>query len=444
MKVINKKLNIFLIHFDSPEVRLLNGYESALSGEINALAPLGNCLTFDMRSDDVSNLTFFINNNPANGIDMPKLNKWAGQIKEWIDERAKYTDDGCGIGYLGSRTNWNSLSDAGNFAIIDALGIAFAGIQHRMIWGWEEIGQNSTGSAVAAFYNKMTPRIKAAMPDSLVMLHNNPGEKHWRTPMNVDLICIQETSLANMAASAQDAYNLGYAVHMHEWYNPIQSGSLTAAKKKLIDDYTNTKKDIVSGYGLYIHGYDLSKPSLVNLDTQKYFSQKLSGTTPDPNPTTMNLILGTNSTITPIGQDLNGKTFAPNTNQYIWLSGAPGEISGPIDFYLNGAKVGNTENQYPFTILGDTLGNAHPIKFPAGIHKIEARRGTQVLATATFTVGTGTPTPILGCTNPQATNYNPNATQDDGSCIFDTDTPRVDITITKTAGVDVYVNEVKI
>ena len=29
-----------------------------------------------------------------------------------------------------------------------------------------------------------------------------------------------------------------------------------------------------------------------------------------------------------------------------------------------------------------------------------------------------TPQPVLGCTNPDATNYNPEATQDDGSCIL--------------------------
>ena len=29
------------------------------------------------------------------------------------------------------------------------------------------------------------------------------------------------------------------------------------------------------------------------------------------------------------------------------------------------------------------------------------------------------PTPILGCTDPNADNYNPNATQDDGSCVYD-------------------------
>lgn len=28
------------------------------------------------------------------------------------------------------------------------------------------------------------------------------------------------------------------------------------------------------------------------------------------------------------------------------------------------------------------------------------------------------PTPVLGCTNPAATNYNPSATQDDGTCVF--------------------------
>ena len=30
------------------------------------------------------------------------------------------------------------------------------------------------------------------------------------------------------------------------------------------------------------------------------------------------------------------------------------------------------------------------------------------------------PTDIYGCTDPNALNYNPNATIDDGSCIYDT------------------------
>lgn len=288
LQVINKKLNVFLTHFDSPESRLRNGYELALSAEIKELAKIGNCLTGTMRGDDVTDITPWKNNQVSQGIDTAKIAKWKGQILEWITERRKYNDDACFIAYLGERTNWDSLTDAQYFAFIDALAVAFkAGedITGNMIWGWEEIGQSQSGATVASFVNKIAARIRSQMPKSLIMIHNNIGEKHWRTSMDIDLVCLQESSLSGFSSDAQDVVGNGYAVHCHEYYNPISSGSLTQAKKNIIDAYIQTSRSIVSGYGLYIQGYDTNQPSLANLDTQKYFSAAIGTISPPPIPT---------------------------------------------------------------------------------------------------------------------------------------------------------------
>lgn len=415
LKIENKKLNVFLTHFDSPESRLLNGYEAAFSQEIKDLAPYGNCLTATLRGDDVA-VNPWINNQVSQGVDFAKLRKWKGQLLEWITERRKYVDDPVLILYLGERTNWNSLTDAQYFAFIDAIATVFkegTDITGNCIFGWEEIGQNSTGAQVAAFVNKMVARIKAGMPKSLVMIHNNPGQKHWRTPMAADIICLQETTLANFEASAKDAYDRGYAVHLHEWYNPISSGALTQAKKDVIIDYVATARAYTSGYGLYIQGYDTVKPSNVNLDTQKFFSEAINGTVvivygcTDPKAINCNpnatkddgsciyepqqnngmLKFSTSPNPFPNAKPLSGAVIPSGTKVYVYwdYAGQPAPKT-PLTFQPSGQK----ENGAPFEYKGGTA-----VTFPDGQVSVHVTDGNNVvMETAIFTVGTTTPPPV--------------------------------------------------
>lgn len=389
LKVTDKKLNVFLTHFDSPEARLLDGYESAFSQEIKDLAPFGNCITVTLRGDDVA-VNPWINNNPANGVDVNKIRKWKGQLLEWITERRKYKDDAAIIGYFGERTNWNSLTDDQNYQLIDTVAAEFkAGIDitGNCIFGWEEIGQNTSSTIVASFVNKMAARIKSQMPKALVMIHNNPGEKHWRTPMNIDMVCLQETSLSAFASSAQDVINNGYAVHLHEYYNPISTGALTDAKKKVIDDYVKTSRGIVSGYGLYIQGYDTVKPSNVNLDTQKYFANAINGVIiPPPNPTTMKIGFSRNANRTDFREFVEGESIAAG-NIYIEAR----DVTPTVYFTLvkNAVTIVNNkpENGAPYDAHG-----GQPYNATDGSYSLAVTDKTST-KTAYFTVGTVTPPP---------------------------------------------------
>lgn len=450
LKVINKKLNVFLTHFDSPESRLLNGYEAAFSQEIKDLAPIGNCITATLRGDDVA-VNPWISNNVANGVDFAKIRKWKGQLLEWITERRKYVDDPVLILYLGERTNWNNLTDAQYDDFIEAIGQVFkegTDITGNCIFGWEEIGQSSTGAQVAAFVNNMAAKIKGYMPKALVMIHNNPGQKHWQTPMAADIICLQETSLSAFNTSAQDVFNRGYAVHLHEYYNPISSGALTDAKKKIINDYTTTSFDIVSGYGLYIQGYDTVQPSNVNLDTQKYFAQAINdepvfGCT-DPTASNYNPAATVDDGTCIFNPNPNNMLFISNQNNHPATAPVLTEgmnvpagsysvfsnVAGKFDLYKEGVRVPHngsatyfphTENGTPFDMIGSTGANANMFNFTQGNWRLIFTPNSGAVQTVNFTVGVVVPPVVLGCTDPRATNYNPLATQDDGSCVYPAD-----------------------
>lgn len=105
----------------------------------------------------------------------------------------------------------------------------------------------------------------------------------------------------------------------------------------------------------------------------------------------------------------------------------------PIVFTLkkDGVQVvSRTENGAPYDMMGGSSTGATPYSAQSGSYELTVKdaAGTQVII---FTVGTITPPPVYGCTDPTATNYNPNATVDDGSCTYTQPTkPQVVVNVT--------------
>ena len=95
------------------------------------------------------------------------------------------------------------------------------------------------------------------------------------------------------------------------------------------------------------------------------------------------------------------------SNIYMGLFGRYGEQAG-VEYWLSSFTSPN--NNYP---PGDT--SLYTFIYNGGLY------GGELGATSGGNQHTGMALggcPIFGCTNPLATNYNANATQDDGSCII--------------------------
>lgn len=305
LKVVNKKLQwddgkpCMLVHADSPESRLKPGNELAFKTESELLPTYGiNCITATMRGDDITQVFPWVTSSPSSGVDTVKLQKWHDQIKYFLDQCTSKNLRGVAILYLGERTNFNSITTQQYQQWIDAMAPIFSDIQGQLIFGWEEIWNNSAQGTID-FASNIGSYLKSKLPDSLMMVHNNPGQKPWSVynPV-IDLMCIQETSVTAMGASGVDAFNKGYAVNLHEWYGGFKVSNSQSANITALDQFLNQAKAETSGYGIFASDYDLQAPDATKLS---YLYQNLSsklngGTIPPPQPTNMIIGYSTNRT----------------------------------------------------------------------------------------------------------------------------------------------------
>lgn len=373
-----------LIHADSPESRLHPNYKAAFSAECKLLPTFGiNTITVTMRGDDVTAISPWVNNNPAQGVDTAKLQTWHDQLKEFLTECEKNNLRGVIIAYLGERTNFKSITEAQYQEWINAMTPIFEDISGSIIWGWEEIWDGSE-SATMIFADRIGGYLKSKLPKSLMMIHNNPGQKPWRGMSNVvQIVCIQETSVEAMKVSAQDAFSKGFVPHFHELYPGFKLSNSEATNKALMTQLCNAALSInVKNVGCFSSDYDLQSPDANKLSyLYKHQSALINGSTPNPNPTNM-LKYSLSPNPFPNALPLNGATIPSGAKIYIFWDGVG---KTPLKFQPSG----QLENGAPYEYKG-----GQPVIFADGNHTVTVHDGNNVLLqTASFTVGQTTPPP---------------------------------------------------
>ena len=234
-QVINGKRRIYwsdgqqaiLSHADSPEGGLNPSWQTSFADLCRSLPKRGiNTITVTLRGDDVTSI-FPFTTQGGTTPDRTKMNLWKYQLSIFINECKARNLRPIIIAYIGERTNFNKTLAQYQSWLSVLADVLKSGedISGYFIFGIEEIGQSWSDNQVASWWNPLNSYIKSVMPKCLTMLHNNPGKKFWRATspvLQVDMIDIQETSIGNMEASANDVLNRGYAAHLHEWYGAIK------------------------------------------------------------------------------------------------------------------------------------------------------------------------------------------------------------------------------
>lgn len=399
LTVLNKQLQwsdgqpCNLIHADSPESRLHPNYRAQFSNECKVLPTKGiNCITLTLRGDDVTAISPWLNNQPSQGVDVAKLALWATQLKEFLTECEKNNLRGVIIAYLGERTNFKSITDQQYESWFVEMGKAFSEIQGSIIFGWEEIWDGSDSNTMR-FCDRVGSLLKSHLPQSLLMYHNNPGQKAFNAGSSfVKLVCIQETSVSAMKATAETALSKGYAVHFHELYPGFKTTNAQDTNKALMKQLCEAAMSIgVKNAGCFASDYDLQAPDPNKLGyLYEYQAQLLSGTITPPNPPTMRNAWITALSTANTGSEVKiteGANF-PMGKYAIFVDGANGVT---LELFKDGVSfiAKRTENAPPLAVGGDDAGKLRLKDFPAGKYRLTISGQPDL----NFTVGTVTPPP---------------------------------------------------
>ena len=261
-----------LSHADSPEGGLNPAWQSAFADVCRALPTRGiNAITVTLRGDDVTSIYPWTSSGTRTP-DRAKHELWKSQFQIFIQACKENNLRPIIICYIGERTNFQSITLAQYTAWMDVFADVMKtgdDISGNLILGIEEVGQSMSNNQVASWWNPLNAVIKARMPRCITMLHNNPGKKFWQATspsLQVDVINVQETSIGNMEATANDALNRGYAIHLHEWYGAIKVSQSDATNiSKLNQQLAVAQRTGCKCSGIFANDYDTQRPDVNKL-----------------------------------------------------------------------------------------------------------------------------------------------------------------------------------
>lgn len=415
-----------IIEANSPETRLRDLYYPELD-ELNSYGVNTLYLTCNGKESTVT-INPFKNNDYNQGFDDVKVNQWRDYLEYWV------------LGFdssphilhllLSEKETHYLLPEIVHKQMIDYLANKFSSMRGYIIWDREEL---DTGKA--AYINTYYSYLKQVDPLNIRGMHNNTNEDPWSGFENSDLIqflSLQEWE-GNFGRRLDSLVpkNPNWAGYVSE-----KTGGFTPSDVSKIEPLIKCSQ-YNSGISFYIASKDQSFPNFQSQYQSLYQeANRVYNNQPNPNPTPTNMIVGystqsNRSDFKSIPATLSTGTYYIEARQN----------SGGVTFTLtkDGVQVlSRTENGAPFDMNGGSTSTATGYNFTAGNYTLTTRDSTGTITT-NFTVGS-VPQPIYGCTDPTATNYNPNATIDDGSCTYPPSTkPAVTVNITTAGDVDVIV-----
>lgn len=229
---------------DTPEARL----KYLDYRELDLLAELGvNSISATVMGGDVTDITPFIGNNPANGYDSVKLATW------W--EYINYANVKGIVPFLilSEKENHFKLTVQQERDLIQVLFSYFNDLS--IIWTKEEY-PTGNNPRLREVYATLKSEIERWECNHLIALHNNTDEVNWTGNNDlIDLIQLQ-TKLATGNASIKKAYDAVFAVFQSELVGGNNTGN--------VKQWANLESGMSSGAGLFFPADDLKAPQYVN------------------------------------------------------------------------------------------------------------------------------------------------------------------------------------
>lgn len=412
-----------IVEANSPETRL----KQCSRSEQDYLSSVGvNTLYCSCNGAESSGkVNPWINNDINQGPDINKIQQWKEYLSNWV---FNYNKPHIVHLLLSEKETHDTFTEVQHKSLIDLLKTSFTDIAGYIIWDREEV-PNGWNKA-----NALYSYLKQVDPLNIRGMHNNTSQNPWSFSYNSDLVqflSFQENISAFDNRIKTEVSKNTWAGYASEMTGGFQPNDTTKAETLF-----KAGGNLNSGVGVYIASKDQSAPDFHPQYEQVYkkLYELSTGVVTPPQPSSMIIGYSTQSN----RSDFKSipLTLVPGT-YYIEAR----QNSGGVTFTLNkdGVQVLNrTENGAPFDMNGGSTSTATGYNFTAGNYTLTTRDSTGTITT-NFTIGS-VPQPIYGCTDPTATNYNPNATIDDGSCTYPPSTkPAVTVNITTAGDVDVIV-----